>query len=356
MTTMEGKSAFPEDHPLALGHRRRRHDRPHAALSPRGRRGLRHRHAASPGTAWPPASRPARRSSTPPTTSAISTRTTRPTTRCSGDAQAGAAPVHRGGQETGRPRRPDARACAPRSSSVRAAWLAEWAPMLASDEVPMTPVPRDRRVHAHGRPARRHRHPRLRQPARPAHAVLPGRRAPRGYLGWGKSHALGTGLGLIIGAKLAAPDKFCVNFMGDAAFGMTGLDFETAVRCGIPILTVVLNNSAMAIEIPHLVVSHDKYGTRDIGGRYADLGARHGRLERAGRAARGHRGRLRAGRARPPRAGRRRCSSSSPARRRASRIAARCGRGAAARDPRALSRRSGPCARPRPPSSRGRPR
>src|SRR5438477_12069354 len=96
--------------------------------------------------------------------------------------------------------------------------------------------------------------------------------APRSYLGWGKSHALGTGLGLTIGAKLAAPDKFCVNFMGDAAFGMTGLDFETAVRCGTPICTVVLNNSAMAIELPHLVVSHDKYGARDIGGRYADLG------------------------------------------------------------------------------------
>src|SRR5207244_4924020 len=92
---------------------------------------------------------------------------------------------------------------------------------------------------------------------------------PRSYLGGGKSHALGTGLGLIIGAKLAAPDKFCVNFMGDAAFGMTGLDFETAVRCGTPVLTVVLNNSSMAIEIPHLVVSHDKYGTRDIGGRDA---------------------------------------------------------------------------------------
>ena len=107
----------------------------------------------------------------------------------------------------------------------------------------------------------------------PRDQLLPFYRAvsPRSYLGWGKSHALGTGLGLIIGAKLAAPDKFCVNFMGDAAFGMTGLDFETAVRCGIPILTVVLNNSSMAIEIPHLVVSHDKYGTRDIGGRYADL-------------------------------------------------------------------------------------
>jgi thiamine pyrophosphate-dependent acetolactate synthase large subunit-like protein len=96
--------------------------------------------------------------------------------------------------------------------------------------------------------------------------------APRSYIGWGKSHALGTGLGLAIGAKLAAPDKFCVNFMGDAAFGMTGLDFETAVRCGIPITTIVLNNSAMAIERHALVVSHDRYRTRDIGGHYADLG------------------------------------------------------------------------------------
>jgi thiamine pyrophosphate-dependent acetolactate synthase large subunit-like protein len=43
------------------------------------------------------------------------------------------------------------------------------------------------------------------------------------------------------------------------------------VRSGVPILTVVLNNSAMAIEIPHLVLSHEKYRTRDIGGRYADL-------------------------------------------------------------------------------------
>jgi hypothetical protein len=49
-------------------------------------------------------------------------------------------------------------------------------------------------------------------------------------MGWGKSHQLGTGLGLAIGAKVGAPDKMCVNFMGDAAFGMTGLDFETAAR------------------------------------------------------------------------------------------------------------------------------
>ena len=153
---------------------------------------------------------------------------------------------------------------------VRAAWLGEWKPKLGSDEVPISPYrvigefmravdPRDAIVtHDSGSP---------RDQLLPLYRAVP----PRSYLGWGKSHALGTGLGLAIGAKLAAPDKLCVNFMGDAAFGMTGLDFETAVRANIPILTVVLNNSAMAIEIPHLVLSHEKYRTRDIGGRYADM-------------------------------------------------------------------------------------
>ena len=92
----------------------------------------------------------------------------------------------------------------------------------------------------------------------PRDQMLPFYRAggPRSYLGWGKSHQLGTGLGLTIGAKLAAPDKFCVNFMGDAAFGMTGLDFETAVRNEIPICTVVLNNATMAIETRTMERSH----------------------------------------------------------------------------------------------------
>lgn len=112
---------------------------------------------------------------------------------------------------------------------------------------------------------------------------------PRGYLGWGKSHQLGTGLGLTIGAKIAAPDKFCVNFMGDAAFGMTGLDFETAVRCGAPILTIVLNNSTMAIETSHMTLSHERHRTRDIGGSYAaiarDLGGWSERVDDPGEVA-----------------------------------------------------------------------
>jgi acetolactate synthase-1/2/3 large subunit len=154
---------------------------------------------------------------------------------------------------------------------VREEWLQEWRPKLTSDEVPLNPYrvmwdfmqtvdPKDAIVtHDSGSP---------RDQLMPFYRAT----APRSYLGWGKSHALGTGLGLIMGAKLGAPDKFCVNFMGDAAFGMTGLDFETAVRTGIPITTIVLNNSAMAIERHALVVSHERYRARDIGGNYADMG------------------------------------------------------------------------------------
>ena len=60
--------------------------------------------------------------------------------------------------------------------------------------------------------------------------------APRTYIGWGKSTQLGHGLGLTMGAKLAEPDKLCINVMGDAAIGMVGMDIETAVRnkIGIP--------------------------------------------------------------------------------------------------------------------------
>jgi acetolactate synthase-1/2/3 large subunit len=164
-----------------------------------------------------------------------------------------------------------AAAVAAEITRMREAWLAEWMPKLTSEETPITPYrviwdfmrtidPKDAIVtHDSGSP---------RDQLMPFYRAT----APRSYIGWGKSHALGTGLGLIIGAKLAAPDKFCVNFMGDAAFGMTGLDFETAVRCNIPITTIVLNNSAMAIERHALVVSHDRYRTRDIGGNYADLG------------------------------------------------------------------------------------
>jgi len=155
-------------------------------------------------------------------------------------------------------------------AAERAAWMKRWEAKLTSKESPITPY----RVMSE--------FIRVVDPAgaivthdsgSPRDQLLPFYRAttPRGYLGWGKSHQLGTGLGLAMGAKVAAPDKFCVNFMGDAAFGMTGLDLETGVRAGIPSLTIVLNNNTMAIEIPHMKLSHDVHKARDLGGNFADL-------------------------------------------------------------------------------------
>ena len=94
---------------------------------------------------------------------------------------------------------------------------------------------------------------------------------PLTYIGWGKSTQLGYGLGLAMGAKLAEPEKLCVNVWGDAAIGFTGMDFETAVRERIPILSVLLNNFSMAIELPIMPVSTEKFRATDIGGNYADM-------------------------------------------------------------------------------------
>ncbi len=155
-------------------------------------------------------------------------------------------------------------------AAKRDAWLTRWQAKLTSVETPITPyrvINEFMRVIDPGEAIVTH------DSGSPREQLLPFYRAtrPRSYLGWGKSHQLGTGLGLTIGAKVAAPEKFCVNFMGDAAFGMTGLDFETAVRCGVPICTIVLNNSSMAIEIPHMKLSHEKHNARDLGGSYANL-------------------------------------------------------------------------------------
>jgi acetolactate synthase-1/2/3 large subunit len=152
----------------------------------------------------------------------------------------------------------------------REEWMAEWMPKLTSDEKPLNPYrvmwefmnlfDRKNTIVTH-------------DAGSPRNQLVPFYQAPapRTYIGWGKSHALGTGLGLIMGAKLAAPEKFCVNFMGDAAFGMTGLDFETAVRNNIPTLTIVLNNNFMAAETHSMQASHERYGTMNILGNYADL-------------------------------------------------------------------------------------
>jgi acetolactate synthase-1/2/3 large subunit len=94
---------------------------------------------------------------------------------------------------------------------------------------------------------------------------------PLSYIGWGKTTQLGYGLGLAMGAKLAHPERLCVNVWGDAAIGFTGMDFETAVRERIPVLSVLLNNFSMAIELKIMKAATEKYRSTDISGHYADM-------------------------------------------------------------------------------------
>jgi len=124
-------------------------------------------------------------------------------------------------------------------------WLKEWMPRLTSNEVPINPyrviwdfmhaVDRDKAIVTHDSG-----HPR--DQLAPFYEAL----TPRGYVGWGNATTLGFSLGGIMGAKLAEPTKLAVNFMGDAAIGMVGMDFETAVREKIPVMTIVLNNSVLS--------------------------------------------------------------------------------------------------------------
>ena len=154
--------------------------------------------------------------------------------------------------------------------SVKGEWLDEWMPKLTSDEIPLTPyrviwdlmhtVDRENTIITH-------------DSGSPRDQLVPFWEctAPLTYLGWGKSTQLGYGLGLAMGAKIARPDKLCINVWGDAAIGFTGMDLETAVRERIPILSILFNNFSMAIELPVMEISTEKYRSTDISGNYADM-------------------------------------------------------------------------------------
>jgi len=68
---------------------------------------------------------------------------------------------------------------------------------------------------------------------------LPGRWLDPGPLG-----CLGVGAPFAIAAKLLAPDRPVCVVQGDGAFGLNGMDFETAVRFKLPMVVVVGNDAA----------------------------------------------------------------------------------------------------------------
>jgi acetolactate synthase-1/2/3 large subunit len=158
-----------------------------------------------------------------------------------------------------------------RIKEINAPWFAEWMPRLTSESKPLEPyrviwdlmniadVANTIITHDAGSP---------RDELSPFWKST----TPLSYIGWGKSTQLGYGLGLAMGAKMANPNKLCINMWGDAAIGMTGMDFETCARAKIPIMSILFNNFGMHMEDRQMAYSREKYRSTDISGNYADFG------------------------------------------------------------------------------------
>ena len=173
--------------------------------------------------------------------------------------------------QTGNQGRPTDQALVDEIRAVKEEWLAHWMPKLTSGEVPINPyrvvwdlmhtVDLDNVVVTHESGSARE-------------YVVPfwEARDPRSFIGWGKSTQLGYSLGLAMGAKMAAPDKQVINIMGDFAFGSVGMDIETAVRANLPIITIVLNNSTMAIyPDSRFPVSVERYNIKGVTGQFSEV-------------------------------------------------------------------------------------
>ncbi len=154
--------------------------------------------------------------------------------------------------------------------SVKERWLKSWMPKLKSEQVPINPY----RVVwdlfnsvDHARTIITHDSGMPREQLSPFYES----RLPRSYLGWGNSHQLGSSLGLIMGAKLAAPDKLAIHVLGDAGLATCAVDLETGIRERLPVLTVLLNNSTMAYYDQMIPLAIQKYRVADVTGDYLKL-------------------------------------------------------------------------------------
>ena len=149
-------------------------------------------------------------------------------------------------------------------------WLAEFEPLFADDSKPINgyrmfrelwnAVDPDTTMITHEAGA-----------SRDIQCVFYQSTLPRSYLGWGQSSQLGFSLGLAMGAKLANPDKLVVNVMGDGAVGMTAMDLETAARNGIGTLTVIKHDSVFSGYDRNIPDSIERYDAARQTGDYAVL-------------------------------------------------------------------------------------
>ena len=149
-------------------------------------------------------------------------------------------------------------------------WWAAWMPYLQNDSDPISPyrviweldqnLDRENSIVTHDAGAPRDQ-------MAPFYTAT----TPHSYVGWGKTTHLGASIPLMIGAKKAMPERTCVAFLGDAAFVMSGLDMETAVRAELPITVALLNNGIMATYPGGTPTAREKFGVTHMTGNYAQI-------------------------------------------------------------------------------------
>jgi acetolactate synthase-1/2/3 large subunit len=269
-TSMEGKSAFPETHPLSLGAGGNTMSRALATHVSDSDVvfGVGASFGPNYSIRWPTKGKTFIHNTADERDLNKIIPTTHPVL---GDAKLTLAMLHQALSERlrGKPRGL-ARGVAARIESQNAPWLKQWMPYLTSNAKPLSPyrviydllqtVDVANTIITH-------------DAGSPRDEMIPFWKSvtPLSYFGWGKTTQLGYGLGLTMGAKVAHPDKLCINFWGEAAIGMTGMDFETCVRCQIPIMSILSNNFGMKTEYAAMKLSHQKYRTCDISGNYSEF-------------------------------------------------------------------------------------
>ena len=154
--------------------------------------------------------------------------------------------------------------------TVKDEFLAEWMPLLTSKEVPINPyrlIWDMSHTFDKTKTIMTHDAGNTRDEMTPFYETT----TPYTYIGWGKSTTLGSSLGFAMGAKLARPDMTSVGFCGDGGFGFVGMDFEAAVREEIPIIMVIANNSRLGSYDKYCPISSERYDLNVMSGDYAKV-------------------------------------------------------------------------------------
>ncbi|MHB8756758.1 MAG: thiamine pyrophosphate-binding protein [Bacillota bacterium] len=156
-------------------------------------------------------------------------------------------------------------------ATIKAKWRADWQSRLTSDEVPINPYRVTHEVMSLLKPEETI----LMHDAGTVRAYVAQHYlsdGPRSFIGFGGNSAMGWSVPAAIGAKLARPDKVVVDFVGDGSFGMTGMEVETAARYKVKVIYMLINNGVLnAVKMGQTGNYDKRWMWTELSGDYAKV-------------------------------------------------------------------------------------